>query len=716
MQNNLGIISTGDHAEIYSRTIIMGARAIPNPEDVDAPEGTGNLPRPQVQLFVGRDSDLDQLRDALGQDASAVVRQVIYGLGGVGKSELALQYATDHRGDYTLVWWITAEGESEIQAGLADLADRLCPQLAETSADRVEWATTWLQAHNGWLLILDNVRNREDVQELLGQLTGGRILITTRRDIGWGQIADQICLDVLDPGPAAELLTTRTGQHAPPDREAAEVIAAELGYLPLALDQAAAYIRETTRITLAAYLQRLRQHPATMYLAQDEAAQQTIARVWDITFRAIRKKDADAMQLLRILAWYAPDGVPRRILGGKAKTTKRQEALDKQLGLLASYSMITLTEQTVSMHRLVQAVLRQPPGGGPIPTAFNWLGTKSMWLMDVLFVSPSRLSIALNWLHNAIPKKPAAEVDDWQLLRALPPQADNFARLSLSRTQRERLAWIQYQLGHFQRSQAQYQEALALHKAALKNYKAVRGDTHRHIATVLGELAATYLDLGRTNEALPLQEQAVQITAKARGSEPADRAALLSNLAVIYNDLGRDAEALPLQRQALQIIFENVRRPDPEDTSIQLANLAATYLKLGLTDEALSWQQRALRISEKGLGPDHLTTGFQLGRLASFYRELGRTDEALSLQRQALQISEEKAGSDHLTTGLQLENLAAVYTDLGRFAEALPLERRALQITEEALGPNHRTTKVRRDNLAAIYSHLGRTDEAQALR
>ena len=122
----------------------------------------------------------------------------------------------------------------------------------------------WLQAHDRWLLILDNVNDPGDVEPLLGQLTGGHLLITTRRDTGWDQVADPIRLDVLAPGPAAKLLTTRTGHHDPASQDAAASIADELGYLPLALHQAAAYITQT-RIAPAAYLARLRQHPSAMY-------------------------------------------------------------------------------------------------------------------------------------------------------------------------------------------------------------------------------------------------------------------------------------------------------------------------------------------------------------------------------------------------------------------------------------------------------------------
>ena len=214
----------------------------------------------------------------------------------------------------------------------------------------------WLQAHDRWLLILDNVEDPADIEPLLGQLGGGHVIVTSRRDADWGRLADPVQLDILDPAAAAQVLILRTGQHGAADEEAAAQIAAELGFLPLALDQAAAYIVQQ-RISLAAYLASLRRNPARMHAAGSDA-QRTIARLWDLHITAIRDRSPAAARLLGVLARYAPDAIPRAMLGG----TAAREDTDEALGLLASYSMITLTTETVSIHRLLQAVILTLPG------------------------------------------------------------------------------------------------------------------------------------------------------------------------------------------------------------------------------------------------------------------------------------------------------------------------------------------------------------------
>ena len=272
-----------------------------------------------------------------------VVTQAVYGLGGVGKSELALHHAHAHRGDYQLVWWITAAGPEQVEAGLAALAGRLCPPvaLAGSTQDAAAWALGWLQCHDRWLLILDNVDDPADVDGLLGQLRGGHIVLTTRRDVDWQRIATPIRLDILDPGPAAQIITARTGHTSGQDQADAAAVAAELGFLPLALDQATAYMIQA-RIRPGQLPGKLRRHPARLYAAAAGQAQQTIARLWDITIDAIRGRDPARSGCCR--SWPAMHPTTFPASSSTGKTTAGQ--IDEQLGLLASYSMITLTEDT----------------------------------------------------------------------------------------------------------------------------------------------------------------------------------------------------------------------------------------------------------------------------------------------------------------------------------------------------------------------------------
>jgi tetratricopeptide (TPR) repeat protein len=618
-----GMVFTGDHSQVDARAPVLAAGGIPRPADVVVAAGMNNLPRPPAGVFVGREDVLSRLAAGLSGGGGAVMAQAVFGLGGVGKSELALQYAHAHRGRYAPIWWVTSEDGSQVEAGLAALAGRICPELAlaATTSEAAGWAVTWLQAHPGWLLILDDVSDPGDVEPMLGQLHGGRILLTTRRDTGCQRIADPVRLDVLAPAPAAALITAATGRTGPRDTPVAEEIAAELGFLPLALDQAAAYITQA-RIPLARYLELLRQHPTRMYAAGAVGgqAQRTIARLWDITLQAISRADRGAAGLLRVLACYAPDAIARSIIGGRDAGPEEDEAL----GLLASYSMITLTAEAVSMHKLVQAAILGAPG-------------------DTGTTTPPQ-DMAVEWLDEVLPPDPDTNVTAWPFLRALIPHAEAVAGAYPAGEEPAALARVLNEIAVFHRSQGSYQDALRLGFSALDIAQRVYGDGHPEIATFLGNLAATCGKLGRHAEALPLKERALAVTEATLGPDHPSTAERVGNLAQTYSALGRHAEALPLK-------------------------------------------ERALAVTEATLGPDHPSTAELVGNLAQTYGDLGRHAEALPLKEQALAVTEATLGPDHPRTALRLGNLAVTYSALRRDAEALPLDERALAVTEAALGP-----------------------------
>ncbi|MFF2849598.1 tetratricopeptide repeat protein [Streptomyces sp. NPDC058001] len=362
-QGDIGVAVTGagaigtvriDHATV------LPAGAYPQAASVEWPAGLTNLPE-RPTLFVGRDRELALLDAALASPGGAVVHAV-HGLGGIGKSTLAARWAAD-RARRTPVWWITAESPASVDAGLASLAGTLQPALTTLLQQRQlrDWALQWLTAHDDWLVVLDNVSDPADLKPLLAATTG-RFLITSRRATGWHGIADPISLDVLEPAEAADLFT----RICPGAGDGTAEVCAELGCLPLAVEQAAAYCAETGA-TAREYLDLLADYPAHMYTATAEGGdiQRTVARVWRLTLDRIAD-DPLAVTILLALAWYAPDGIPRSLLD----TLGARPAVHRAVGRLAAHSMLTLHGTTshgttLSVHRLVQAVARTPDPDDP---------------------------------------------------------------------------------------------------------------------------------------------------------------------------------------------------------------------------------------------------------------------------------------------------------------------------------------------------------------
>jgi transcriptional regulator with XRE-family HTH domain len=262
------------------------------------------LPMPS-ELFVGRSEELARLTAALAGSGRVAIAAV-HGLGGVGKSTLAARFAEVNADRYALVWWIAADTPGAVQAGLADLAMAVHPDaVALTPQQRVESAVRWLFTRQDWLLVLDNLSAPAAADDLLARVRTGTVMITSRQATGWRGLTT-LSLDVLPPDEAEQLLTrTLCADWPDADTSGAARLCEELGWLPLAVEQAGAYMGQT-HITPTAYLDLLARYPAQMFAAtgEGEDSQRTIARIWRVTLDRVADTPL-AGDVLRRLAWYA---------------------------------------------------------------------------------------------------------------------------------------------------------------------------------------------------------------------------------------------------------------------------------------------------------------------------------------------------------------------------------------------------------------------------
>ncbi|MFI6452497.1 FxSxx-COOH system tetratricopeptide repeat protein [Streptosporangium amethystogenes] len=683
-------MTTGNDSPIYAPRLEAGSLLPARQVHVLSREPVRRLEAPRAWQFVGRAREVERLRGLLaGDGVPVVVRQVVHGMGGVGKSELVRHYAHAHQDRYPVAWWITADSPQNLQQGLAGLAGAIHPPVALVgdAARAAEWALEWLQAHPGWLVVLDNVEDPGDVRECLNRLSAGHVVITTRRDVYWPNLAT-LALPVLGKRPALELMRGIIGQSQPvgPSEVAdLEVIAAELGYLPLALEQAAAYMHQQ-RCSPARYLRQLQAQPAWAHARFPHGgdAERIMARLWQRHLQALQEQDRiDGLaseHLLRVLACYAPDDVPRTLLGDNPADDQEVDAeesdWEEALGVLASYSMITRVElddaETISMHRLFHSVIR------------NGLD------YDDPRQHAARQS-ALTWLEQALPPDPDVNVDGWPVWRDLMPHLDALTSCHRQGSEPPTLGKALNHAVIFTLAQGQPQRAHHLASQALAITEAAYGPDDPDVATALGNLATSFCDLGQPGEAVPLFERALAITEAAYGPDHPDVAIRLGNLASSFRALGRPGEAVPLEQRALAIT-ETAYGPDHPDVAIRLGNLASSFCALGRPGEAVPLFERALAITETAYGPDHPDVAIRLGNLAVSFCALGRPGEAVPLEQRALAITETAYGPDHPDVATLLGNLASSFRALGRPGEAVPLEQRALAITEVAYGGSVQST------------------------
>jgi len=317
--------------------------------------------RPRNPSFTGRDADLMAL--AAGPEGPVVLTQSLTGLGGVGKSALALEYA--HRrydaGEVDLAWWFTAEDRPGLLTAMAGMYDRLTGTPGNQDAEAGAMALrNWLQdAPYRWMLVFDNAEpgTLDGVVPVSGT---GQVIITSRTSDWPGTAVHAI--GVLPPDEAAGLLERITGQ--PADQDARD-LAAELGGLALALEQAAAYIRQT-RGSYAGYLQALRDDPRTLYGSDLARAESLTARVWQRSLNHVTSNTPDhpAATVLGVLSYLAPDDIPRQLFAPQA--VKEAPVLgdlspvqiDLALASLADYSLISLNADAIAVHRVIQHLTR----------------------------------------------------------------------------------------------------------------------------------------------------------------------------------------------------------------------------------------------------------------------------------------------------------------------------------------------------------------------
>jgi NB-ARC domain len=306
------------------RRLVCGIRGIaPGPGEPDArgsPRTLHNLPFAPNLAFTGREADLERLGEHLQKRGGVALTQTValHGLGGVGKTQLVVEYAWKHLGGYAAVLWVRADSPEALDANLAGLAGLL--GLPEASAKEQNVQTDavlrWLKGNEQWLLLADNADTDEAAKAVHNRFPphlGGHVLVTSRLG-DWPVNMARFSLDLLSASDAARYLRDRVakeGYHADDDA-AARKLAEDLGYLPLALEQAASFILKL-RWSFDKYRECLHEARPKLLSYQAEGGTRysaSVAKTWSIT---LERLGSLARALLRLAAWFAPDGIPRGI-------------------------------------------------------------------------------------------------------------------------------------------------------------------------------------------------------------------------------------------------------------------------------------------------------------------------------------------------------------------------------------------------------------------
>jgi tetratricopeptide (TPR) repeat protein len=679
----------------------------PHPSSAGKPAFAGRRPAVfNVPLrnpsFTGRAEILLDLRERLRAGEGLLVVQALAGMGGVGKTQLAIEYAHRFAADYQLIWWLAAEQPALIADQLATLATQLGLPVASSVPETVAMVLAELTRRPGWLLIFDNAELPQDLTAFLPSGAAGHVLVTSRNPAlgGPAGLGGRVEVDVFARPETVALLQ---GQLSGVGDEVADQLADELGDLPLAAAQAAAYLDETG-MPPADYLRLFRSRRQEM-LAKGRVIgyQGRIDTTWTLSMERLRKEPegTPAVQLLELAAFLAPAPIPLDLIVDQAGLLTEPLAsaaadelrCNELVATIGRYSLARRQPDGLVLHRLVQAAIQAqlPPDR-----------------------QDQHLGDAVRLLYAAAPDDVETNPAGWSRWRALLPHV--LAVTGQAEDRRVELGpvcWLLDRAGRYLRIRGEPGEARPLAERALAITEQAYGLHHPEVAADLNNLAGVLQALGQPGEARPLLERALAIDEHTYGSDHPAVATDLNNLAGALQELGRPGEARPMFERALAIAEQ--AGPDRPTVATRLSNLALVLLELGRPGEARPLLERALAIDEQAYGPDHPVVATRLNNLAGALRDLGQPGEARPLAERALAIDEHTYGPDHPTVAICLNNLAMVLQELGQPGEARPLAERALAIAEHTYGPNHPDVAIRLNNLAGALRDRGQPGEARPL-
>ncbi|KFY95938.1 hypothetical protein V498_03016 [Pseudogymnoascus sp. VKM F-4517 (FW-2822)] len=676
--------------------------------------------------FVGRQDALAALELRFCQSKSHN-RTVLVGLGGVGKSQIAIEYSYRLRVSDPQVWvfWVYASTAERFEQAYRSIATELeLPGADDPKTDVLGLVSRWLSnVDNGrWLLILDNADDIDMFRQVQGegskkgndtafplssyipQPITGSVLLTTRdrRAASWLSTGytSVIPVNLMEPEEADQLLRINIPEGLSTSSDRVELIK-ELDYLPLAITQAAAYISaKATRMSVSKYLMLYRQNEQSQSrllgkeygdLRRAPGVRNSVFRTWQISFDQIKQSNPQAAELLSLMAMFDRQGIPEFLLCVKYSNPLD---LEEALGPLDEFSLITVETggNTFEMHRLVQLATRK------------WLerfGDGERWQREAIEVVAKAF--------------PSGDYNNWKTCEAMSPHATEVLKYKLESDQSmlERasllynMAWYNWLQGRYEIAKAESQESLTTRQHLLQ-------DNDTMIFNSIGMLALVLEGQGKYDEAEPMYRQTLLLRETALGKEHPDTLGSMNNLAFLLQSQGKYDEAEPMYRQTL-LLREKALGKEHPDTLRSMNNLASLLESQGKYDEAEPMYWQTLLLREKALGKEHPDTLRSMNNLASLLESQGKYDEAEPMYRQTLLLREKALGKEHPNTLSSMNNLASLLKSQGKYNEAEPMYRQTLLLREKALGKEHPDTLGSMNNLASLLKSQGKYDEAEPM-
>lgn len=717
---------------------------------------SNNVPRSGVAKFIVRESELERLHTQL-QRGNLVSISAVEGMGGVGKTELAIQYTQQYASSYEggICWLFAREFNVGTQVvGLAQSQLNLKIPEGLELPDQV--AFCWRNWREGnVLLVLDDVVNYScDVEPYLPPPACSRfkVLMTTR--LKFGSPIQSLSLDVLSPEQSLELLTVLIGEaRVQQELEIANALCNWLEHLPLGIELVGRYLLERTELSLSTLLFRLQEKAKQRQAIRDaalkpdeETSTSTGKRGAEAAFElSWEELDENTQHLGKLLSLFAPAPISWYLAESVEQKYCENSYMDKEFDLekmeearakLLKLHLLQLSQQQEKIYRLHSLIREFFRNKLEDEYELDRAEDVADLRYETTEKSESSFSFARN--HTVIQQHRSEQAEDlfqifcqvvvseaekisqspsWLEIEDIAPSIPHLEEVATvwqNNLTDDKFILPFVGLGRFHEGQGLYSKAASWYEECLSAARSRFGESHPAVAASLRNLAYLYWAQGRYSEAEPLYLQALQLNTRLLGEENSVVASNLNDLAYLYESQGRYAEAEPFYSKALALNQRALGKEHPSIAS-SLSNLAGLYVIQGRYTEAETLYRQALELNERVLGRNHPIVASTLNYLATLYYNQGRFDQAETLSVRSLEIRQQKLGDDHLDVATSLNNLAALYKSQGRYDEAEPLYVRALTIREQQLGSDHPDTATNLNNLAALYEAMGRYAQAESL-
>ena len=672
--------------------------ALPEP----GPRLVGWRLRLRNEVFTGREAALLTLAEALLYEpkSATLVTQAVAGMGGIGKTQLAVEFCYRYGHFFRGVHWLNAAEPAGIEAEVAACGrDMGVEPWPDKQPEQVALTLRAWAGSGPRLVVLDNLEGVAAAEAWLARLaTGGtvRVLITARRS-RWPAELGLRPLRV--PLFSVEESRAYLRHYLPAERAAdadLDALAERLGRLPLALKLAGCYLEGPGRLRVADYVARLGEALAHPSLRGEAGAEEraghdlglaaSFALSWD------RIGDETARQVFLMAGYCAPnEPIPCQVLEQSAGLD--EEGCDRAVKALLGLGLLDWEAGAAgpALHPLLaefaRGVLTPLPGAAPASPAEQARGEGSGSLSAVA-KALARLAYEANMTGlpaSFLPLRAHVEAAAGHCEAAGPEPAGTL--------------WNN--LGYHRKMVADYAGARAAFQRALRIDEKAYGPDHPNVARDISNLGSVLRDLGDLAGARAACERALRIWQKVLGPKHPQVAIGVNNLGNVLRDLGDLAGARAAYERALRI-DEKAYGPDHPDVARDVNNLGLVLHDLGDLAGARAAFQRALRIDEKALGPDHPDVAIRVNNLGRVLRDLGDLAGARAAFERALRIDEKAYGPDHPNVARDVNSLGSVLQDLGDLAGARAAYERALAILEQFLPPDHPSIRMARGNLEGL--------------